>query len=159
MDRKIAGREIADLFLRLVNRYRALERIPDRHGLSAGLYHSERHILDQVGSRPEWNVTEHAAGMGVTKGAVSQVIAKLEAKGLVRRCRKGGNGKAVYLELTRQGALLVEKRRSRNEETLRPLYAELEKHPDGRIKFLIGMFRWLERYLEESEEKMRGDQT
>ncbi len=156
MDRKAAGREIAELFLRLVNKYRALEKIPDHHGLRTGLYHSERHMLDQIGGNPGWNITAHAVALGITKGAVSQMVSRLEAKGLVRRCRKGGNGKAVYLELSRQGAILADKRRSRNEDALRPFYEELEKHPDGRVEFLIGIFQWLDRYLDESRERMKG---
>jgi len=156
MDRKIAGKQIEDLFIRLVGKYRALERIPDTHGRDSGLSHSARHMLDQIGSRPEWNVTEHATGMGITKGAVSQMVAKLEEKELVRRRRREGNGKAVYPELTMRGALLLEKRRSRNEEVLRPLYEELERHPDDYVEFLIGMFRWLDRYLDESREVMHG---
>ena len=71
MDKEEASREIADLLIKVVNRYNALER----HAVSSGpggrvkLYHSERHMIDVIGSRPAMNVTEFAVATRVTKGA------------------------------------------------------------------------------------------
>lgn len=145
-----------ELFLRAINKYNALEKVPHKHGAKGELYHSERHMLDMIAIRPELNITEHAEALGVTKGAISQVVAKLENKSLVKRLKKGGNDKAVYLELTKQGREVVEKRKQVNDETLQPLCEELQKHSDDRVDFLIAMFRWIDRHLDESKRKREG---
>lgn len=151
-----AGKEIMGLFIRAVHKYNALEKIPHKHGAKGDLYHSERHMLDMIAARPELNISEHAEALGVTKGAISQVVTKLEAKGFIKRFKKGDNDKAVYVELTRQGRDAVEKRKQVNDETLQPLYQELRKHPDDHVEFLIAMFRWIERHLDEGKRKMES---
>ena len=156
MNRTKASKDIVDLFIRMVNKYNALEKVPAGHGAKSGLYHSERHMLDMIAKQSELNITEHADAMGVTKGAISQTVKKLESKGFVKRIKKGGNDKAVYLELTKQGHNMVEIRKQVNDETLRPFYVELQKHSDDRIDFLIAMFRWIDQFLDESKRKMEG---
>ena len=52
----------------------------------------------------------HAAliqALGMTKGATSKIISRLEAKGLVRRRAAEGSGREQVLVLTRKGADLV----------------------------------------------------
>lgn len=149
-------KDIVNLFIRVVNKYNALDKIPAGHGAKNGLYHSERHMLDMIAKQPELNITEHAESMGVTKGAISQVVTKLETKGFIKRFKKGGNDKAVYLELTKQGRAMVESRKQINDETLLPFYKELQKHTDDHIDFLIEMFRWIDRFLDQSRRKMEG---
>jgi DNA-binding MarR family transcriptional regulator len=158
MKRSVAGKdkELVDLFIRVVNKYNALEKVPAGDAAEGGLRHSERHMLDTIAKRPELNITEHADALGVTKGAVSQVVTKLEAKGFITRLKKGGNGKAVYLELTKRGRNLAEKRKQINDDTLRPFFTELRKHSDERIDFLSAMFRWIDRFLDDSKRKMYG---
>lgn len=50
-----------------------------------------------------------AAFMGSTKGTVSQTLKALESKGLIERCRKVGDRRAVQITLTGQGEALLEK--------------------------------------------------
>jgi hypothetical protein len=52
MDRKASCREIMDLFVRAANKYKALEKIPVQYGTKQNLYHSERHVLDNIGDNP-----------------------------------------------------------------------------------------------------------
>lgn len=47
--------------------------------------------------------------MGSTKGTVSQTLKALEAKGLIERCRKTGDRRAVQISLTPQGTGLLTK--------------------------------------------------
>jgi len=146
--------EIMDRFMRLVHKYNSMEKLPARHGKGFDLYHSERHMLDKVGENPGINVTEFAQIAGVTKGAVSQVIKKLENKGLVRRYKKGGNEKEVFIELTQEGKAVCEDRKRINQETVRAISEELGRHTGDEAAFLIGMFRWLEEFLDRSRQAM-----
>ena len=156
MDVKKASQEIMELFIQAAHRYHALEKIPAKTQAKHDLYHSERHWLDKIGSEPGMNVTEFARAAGITKGAVSQVVKKLEAKGFVRRYKGGDNNKEVFLELTRAGRELHVAHRKKNEETIKPLVEELKKYPDGSIKGFISLLAWISGYLEESREQMKG---
>jgi DNA-binding MarR family transcriptional regulator len=154
MDRKKAGKDIAELFIRMVNKYNALEKIPARHGTRHNLYHSERHMLDKIGDNTGMNVTEFADAAGVTKGAISQLVSKLEKKGIVRRYKKSTNYKEVFLELTKSGQEVYQKHQKINEQTILPLNEELNKHSDEKVEFLLTMFKWFDDYLDLSKKKM-----
>ncbi|UCE79114.1 MAG: MarR family transcriptional regulator [Nitrospiraceae bacterium] len=154
MERKKAAKEITDLLIQMVNKYNALEKVPFTLKKGHTLYHSERHMIDNIGENPEMNITEFAESLGVTKGAVSQVVSKLEKKGMVRRRRKSDNEKEVILSLTREGADLYRMHRKINEESLLPLYNKLKKHSDEEIDFLIDMFRWINGFLDSSRKRM-----
>jgi DNA-binding MarR family transcriptional regulator len=154
MDKTKASFQIMELFLRMINTYNAMEKMPDIHGDNEGLYHSERHMLDTIAKYPDLNMSEHAAASGVTKGAISQVVKKLSARGFVKRYKKGDNDKAVYLELTRRGKDLAGKRIKANEQTLSPLIQELGRHSEKEISFLVDMFIWIDQYLAQSRDQM-----
>jgi DNA-binding MarR family transcriptional regulator len=154
MEREAESREVMDRFMRLVRKYNAMEKVPLRRGEYLNLYHSERHLLDKIGENPGINVTEFAKVVGVTKGAISQVVRKLEKKGLVRRYKKNNNDKEVFIELTDNGGGIYEERKKLNQETIREISEELGRYSDGEVAFLLGMFRWFEMFLDSSRKKM-----
>jgi DNA-binding MarR family transcriptional regulator len=156
MNRENVSKEIIELFIRMVNKYNSLEKIPVRHGTRHNLYHSERHMLDKIGEHAGMNVTEFATAAGVTKGAISQMVSKLEKKGIVRRYKKSTNDKEVFLELTKTGQEAYRQHQEVNKETIKQLDNELSKYSDEKVEFLIKMFRWFEDYLDLSKKKMKG---
>ena len=145
-----------ELFIRSVRKYNALEKIPVKVGPRHDLYHSERHMLDEIGDKPETNVTDFASALGVTKGAVSQLVKKLEGKGVVRRYKKGSSEKEVFVALTKAGKAVYLKHRKTNAETIKPLLRELEKYPDDKVQFLLDMFYWIDAFLAQSGKDMEG---
>ncbi len=156
MDRKKTSEEIAELFIKLANKYNSLEKIPVDYGVGKDLYHSERHLLDQIGDYPEKNITELAQFMGVTKGAISQTVKKLENKGIVYRYKGEQNEKEVFLKLTETGKGVYEKHKEVNQRSIMPLYEELKKYSDDKVYFLVEMFKWMDTFLDESKIKMQG---
>jgi DNA-binding MarR family transcriptional regulator len=72
-------------------------------GTGVLMYRREIHTIQAIGRNPGINVTTLAEYMGVTKGAVSQIIKRLSNKGLVRRTHVPGNAKEVVPELTELG--------------------------------------------------------
>src|SRR6266704_4293368 len=156
MDKALASIEIMELFLRAVNKCNSLDRIPARHGSTYDLYHSESHMLDRVGDNTDLNVTELARDAGVTKGAISQVIKKLETKGLVRKYKKGTSDKEVFVELTEAGRWVHAERVKLNIETLKPLKEELSRHSSEEIVLLISIFNWLDKFLDQSGIDMKA---
>jgi len=154
MERKKATREIEDLFIKMVNKYNALEKIPVKFKNVHNLYHSERHMIDTIGENPNMNITEFAESLGVTKGAVSQVVSKLEKKGVVKRYKKSGSEKEIILHLTMEGKEVYEMHKKVSAESLLPLYNKLKKHSDEEVDFLIDMFTWLNEFLDSSKKRM-----
>jgi DNA-binding MarR family transcriptional regulator len=154
VNRKNASRELMELFIRVVSKYNALEKYPMKYGTKHNFYHSERHLLDMFGANPDMNITEFARRTGVTKGAISQVVSKLEKKDAVRRYKQAGNEKEVLIRLTDKGREIYKRHQTANDETVSALLAEFRKHPDDKIEFLISMFRWIEDYLDKSRKHM-----
>ena len=158
MNKKRASKDLLERFVRLVNKYNALGKHPMTYGTQHKFHHSERHMLDIVGDDPGLNLTEFAKAVGVTKGAISQVVSKLEKKGALIRFKSDDNDKEVLVRLTQQGKQIYAHHQSVNEESINHLWCELKKHPEDKIEFLTQMFRWFEQYLDQSRERMRAHQ-
>lgn len=156
MEKRKSAKEIMELLIRIINQYHSLEKIPVNYGSNSNLYHSERHMIDIIGDNPRMNMREFAAAVGVTKGAISQIVKKLEEKGVVRRYKKSINDKEVFVELTKFGQEIYEEHKKINEETIIPLCRELEKYADDKVEFLIGFLTWINRFLDLSREKLKG---
>jgi DNA-binding MarR family transcriptional regulator len=154
MDRKKESRRLMESFLRMVNKYNAMEKHPLSFGTKHKFYHSERHLLDVVGRNQNMNITEFAEFNGVTKGAVSQVVTKLENKGALRRYNEAGNDKEVFIELTKKGKEICDHHRRANDETVAYIEKGLKGYPDDKVEFLLTIFNWLEDYLDEGREQM-----
>ncbi len=158
MNKKRASKDLLERFVRLVNKYNALGKHPMTYGTQHQFHHSERHMLDIVGDDPGLNLTEFAKAVGVTKGAISQVVPKLVKKGALIRFKSDDNDKEIRLRLTQQGKQIYAHHQSVNEESVNHLWRELKKHPEDKIEFLTQMFRWFEQYLDQSKERMRAHQ-
>jgi DNA-binding MarR family transcriptional regulator len=72
-------------------------------GTGVPIHRKEIHTLQAIGRYPKMNITALAEHMGVTKGAISQTVAKLVSKKLVQKTYAKGNKKEVLLELTDLG--------------------------------------------------------
>lgn len=92
-------------FNRLSNKIIEVDKIPADYGSGEKLYISEIHTIVYIGIHPDINVTNLAKIMGVTKGAISQGIKKLEKKRLVERYHNPTNNKEVLLRLTKKGEI------------------------------------------------------
>lgn len=95
--------QLLTLFSELAARLEALESGPKEFDTGMPLYRSETHTLQAIGRDPTINVTRLAEVLRVTKGAVSQTLAKLVKKKLVRKRTAPASGREVVLELTALG--------------------------------------------------------
>ncbi len=84
----------------LLERYSA---IPRDYGEGVVLTESEAHTLGYVCEMGETTVTDLAGYSFRTKGAMSKMLKKLEEKGLVRRTKREGNRKSIYVSPTGEG--------------------------------------------------------
>ena len=90
-------------FILLYNDYIYEER---DYGAGAVLKMMEIHTLTHIEDNPGITITALAGHTGKTKGAISQTVKNLVAKGLVERRRMVGNSKTVLLHATDEGIKL-----------------------------------------------------
>jgi DNA-binding MarR family transcriptional regulator len=95
--------DIMEQFLRLVNKFNRFEKVPMDFGVEEMLFPSEIHTIEAIGKSHWINVTQLSESLGVTKGAVSQMIGKLENKNFVKKIKIEPNGKETFLKLTDKG--------------------------------------------------------
>ncbi len=95
--------QIVDTLLRVFQKYVNNQKKARRYGVDPPLYPAEVHMIMHVANNPEAGVTELAALTGVTKGAVSQMLNRLEAKNLIRKEIDSANQTRVNLTLTASG--------------------------------------------------------
>ncbi|WP_042161855.1 MarR family winged helix-turn-helix transcriptional regulator [Paenibacillus gorillae] len=90
-------------FGRLILQLRKLERQPRTFEGIGPLTPSEMHTIDAIGPEGSVLMSELAARLGITKGAVTQLIARLESKTLVVRSMHPTDHRSTLISLTVQG--------------------------------------------------------
>ncbi|MCP4693846.1 MAG: MarR family transcriptional regulator [Desulfobacterales bacterium] len=94
---------IVGAFKRTMKLERELEKKPRDYGTGEKLYSSEIHMIEAIGVSESLSVTDVADYFGITKGAVSQTLKKLENKGLVKKEKDPENSSRLLLGLTSKG--------------------------------------------------------
>lgn len=88
--------DVMPLFRQLgaaLTKFARIERKPLDFGIGPLLFPAEVHMLSTIEALGDAaTVTAIAAACGVTKGAVSQTLKRLEGKGLIRRDATDGHG-------------------------------------------------------------------
>lgn len=97
--------ELLTVLDRVVAKLSAVQQAPRQYGTGVPLYGSEIHTIQAIGKSTGINVTQLAEKMGVTKGAVSQMVSKLVEKGMVQKAHAQDNAKEVVLDLTELGRI------------------------------------------------------
>lgn len=92
-----------DLFYRMMMQANEIDQRPREFVPGMLLHRAEIHTVQAIGKLGQPNMNRLAAHMGVTKGAASQMVSKLAAKGLVRKERPASSGREILLELTEAG--------------------------------------------------------
>ncbi len=135
-------------FERVMSKYNKAEKKPNGYGTNELLYKSEIHTIEAIGKNNKINVTQLAQYLGITKGAVSQMIDKLIKKGLVNKNMISPTENEVSLELTEKGILAYNGHETYHKE----LYAEISKRlshlPDDNIEIFTDILSELEKFLD-----------
>ncbi|WP_020620668.1 MarR family winged helix-turn-helix transcriptional regulator [Paenibacillus daejeonensis] len=93
------SRELGKLIMQL----KRLERQPHTFGQAGTLSPSEIHTIDAIGIDSPVLMSELATRLGVTKGAITQIIQRLEGKSLVARAVHPEDARSTLLSLTSLG--------------------------------------------------------
>ena len=95
--------KISYTFLRIVTKISELDRKTRYYGTDQPLYEAEIHMIKSIKENEGIHVTGLADMLGVTKGAVSQIIMKLEHKGMIIKDTDPRNLSRLVLRLTSKG--------------------------------------------------------
>ncbi|MDQ0193574.1 MarR family winged helix-turn-helix transcriptional regulator [Paenibacillus wynnii] len=106
---------------RLIMQLRRLERQPHTFGSAGPLTPSEIHTIEAIGSEGTVLMSELAGRLGITKGAVTQLIARLEIKELVVRSPHPNDSRGTMISLTEKG----KEANTAHEEVQRQFYNQL----------------------------------
>ena len=93
--------------LRLINRYNDFDKKARKYGTEELLFPSEIHVIDAIGVQSDMTTTKLAKTLGITKGGISQITAKLIKKGLIKKS-KGSGVNEIILTLTDKGITAYE---------------------------------------------------
>lgn len=139
-------KELDDLFRRVMNKLIKIESAPRTFGTSSLLFPSEIHTIEAIGDHPGINVTDLAAFQDVTKGAVSQVIARLSKKTLIIKMKDIHSKRGVFLKLTTEGEKAYSEHRQFHETIHAPLFEIISKASPENIAFTLTLFEAIEGY-------------
>lgn len=89
--------------MRIVSKISNLDRKIRYYGTDHPLYEAEIHMIKSIKENEGIHVTGLADMLGVTKGAVSQIIMKLEHKGMIIKDTDPRNLSRLVLRLTSKG--------------------------------------------------------
>lgn len=88
---------------KLIMQLQRLEKHPHSFGEAGPLTPSEIHTIDAIGEERGVLMNELANRLHVTKGAVTQIIVRLEDKKLVERTPNPNDSRSMIVSLTEKG--------------------------------------------------------
>lgn len=142
-------------FGRILNKLKEAEKIPLDYGSGEKLHSSEIHTIAYIGSHPDINVTNLAKIMGVTKGAISQAIKKLEKKKLVERYQNPTNNKEILLRLTKKGQIDYHGHEAYHAKYDAQWFEALEKLTPEQIQLIEYLFQEMETTLDRQLKQLK----
>lgn len=110
--------ELAELNYRYLQISHDISKEPIDYGTGELYTPAEVHIVTRVELNPGITVTQIAEATLRTKSAVSQMVTKLEKKGLLRREKDPANGKQQLLYVTPKGLQLSRCHRAYDEQNV-----------------------------------------
>ncbi len=97
--------KISEVWIRILNKMVADEKIPKDFGSGDLLHCSEIHTIMAIGKNPKINLTSLSRLLGISRSAISQMTNRLEKKDLVEKHRDPDNDKEILLCLSPKGTI------------------------------------------------------
>ena len=121
---------------------RALRQADVKSRAGGGIPSAQLFVLRQLRHKPAASVGDICRATFTSQSSVSEVVARLEAKGLLRSGRATDDNRRVELSLTEAGRRLVEKAPPPFQETLASALQRLSR--DEQQALARGMTAWLQ---------------
>lgn len=119
--------------------FRAIRRTRGDVSQHAGpsLTLSQYHLLDALSDKGKLRVNEIAEAAEVSSPTATRMLTSLARKGIVRRVRAHGDGRAVEVTLTPEGRRLMDEKHARVYEKQRWVYERLQPHQREQAQTLL----------------------
>ena len=141
-------RELAWLMERTIHKYNQYEKKPQKYCADVMLTQPEIHTVAVIGDNEGISVTELAKVRGITKGAASQMIYRLEDKELVEKRISPESDSKLNLYLTKKGRKARDEHRKMH-ETMGTRFATLmDRVPEDVEKYIIEFLKDFEKELD-----------
>ena len=141
-------RDLAWLMERTIHKYIQYEKSPQKYCSDLILTQPEIHTVAIIGDREGISVTELAQVRGITKGAASQMIYRLEDKKLVEKRISPESDSKLNLYLTENGKKARDEHRRQHEAMEKKFAALMNGIPADTQKYMIEFLQDFEKELE-----------
>lgn len=136
-------------FQNIVRMAGELEKIPRKFGTDMEISSTEIHTIELIAENQDLSVTDLAKLQGVTKGAISQNVKRLENKNLVTKEEDPVNISRSILKLTNQGNVAYYSHKLWHEKLdggFKEYFLGLDQ---GQIEFLEQVLEKIETFLKQ----------
>lgn len=146
---------LTEQFNRINNKINQLRNIPRSFNGTDPVNLCAINVIDAISKHSEANVTEIARILGITKGAVSQMVSKLSAKGFVVKTKVGHNDKDVILRLTEDGQKVFEGHKKMQAAMYADLRSAFNDVTPVEIELARKIFDIIEGYMDQYQQELR----
>lgn len=139
--------EICELLLNVISEFYESDSRARTFGTDTELYHSEIHMLQCIEENPGLHISGIARQLGVTRGAASQTVKRLEKKQMAVRCSSPENNKIILLRLTLKGQTAVRSHKDAHEKYRERIAEILAGATPEQLQFVAGFLRRFQKFL------------
>jgi DNA-binding MarR family transcriptional regulator len=141
--------DIAQYVTKIKNKLNKLEKKPIDFGTGEKLYASELHTIEAIGKKYGNTVTELCNLFGITKGAVSQIISKLEKKQLIVKERNREYTKEINISLTEKGWVIFKSHKELHDTMDVEFLSFMKTIPEDQLNTFLSILKNMEKYIDE----------
>jgi DNA-binding MarR family transcriptional regulator len=138
---------IGDLFLNVIGEFYEEDRKARTFGTSTALYHSEIHMIACIAEHPDFHISALARALGITRGAASQTVKRLERKQMILRERDKENHLKVLTRLSGKGRMAYRNHRSAHLRYRRKIAELLASSGNAKVAFLADFLQRFEKII------------
>jgi len=128
--------EISQMLLNVISGFYEKDAKVNYFDTDTLLYHSEIHMVQFIKENEDFHLSAIARKMGVTRGAVSQLIMRLEKKGIVNKEMDHHNNRKLLLRLTPKGETAYASHKRNHDSYNDVTIALLENADQSNLDFL-----------------------
>ncbi len=147
-EKNISPYVIIAKFARIVNLWQQIENQPRKFGIEEELHKSEIHLIEIIGENEGLSVTDVSKLLGITKGAVSQTLKKLEKKGLISKINDPENSSRLLVKLNAKGKIAFYAHEHWHETMDGGFKNYFTNLPEDKIRFLDEFLSMVEMFFE-----------
>lgn len=124
-------------FIIMTEKFANIGKVSRHYGTDVIIHRSEIHIINLIGDYAGLHISEIARKFGVTKGAASQTIKRLERKGLVEKYLDETNNTRMIVRLTTKGNKAYVNHEIHHRECDKELFTFFENLNEHEMKLII----------------------